>query len=727
MSLDRSPLGNTSSTLTLLGMQVGISLVTQLVVRFFERLGGSRYSKTNLRRYEKLKDFYKDMGHLQRRQVPAFWVLENDKPNLLRLEEQTRRFADYRHEVSPGSHSVSPYHSQSDIIVAHVSAYLTAREQRWFGKGSPGDLLDLFMKEWLDFSTELRTYSFDPASNQQLKARIQYLERALKDGDVFEAGLILRKKDKFEVMRSIRQELVECKSIADNEASRVGAREKMKVYSDRLSKLLWASVQSLYYARTLPVHDEAFNLPGYLNPQHAFLTSNAQKLYPALEKTHTGLLLKEVALKAGLDSFGKKNIEKGEPREIADPSTDYYDADFRPKTIDWSRKKIDLPSWIATKERPAYLLQTQKIGESILRLSRVKRLIEDVCDFTNEQGDAWIYGDKRGKLSVKGLLFLLEEELRVFNGHYTAWYETQNSQRCRRRTNLKSAENLNYNKGVDVQKDEIEKQGEDLRQTLNELRAQMMAFTFREPQQIDVRKEKFYQTVARQVQGSYPEAYPEYQSLAGSLPSEDPRMEFSVDKTLLDEKRLLAQESGFLLARLFPGEGFSQWRRKYLFQRKADFKPLLGLLQEFRDALYDGQQKKAAPVALEIQAQLTQVKRQAESERPAWRLGWFYLQAGWPFKQGQAQKIRFLLQEFELLSQGVKTTLATLPPDRFLEEKTSFLIQRRSAKRSLNPFESKNSDYYNQNNKSTLFIPEFKPQEPPVNGGKPRAERKYNG
>jgi hypothetical protein len=79
----------------------------------------------------------------------------------------------------------------------------------------------------------------------------------------------------------------------------------------------------------------------------------------------------------------------------------------------------------------------------------------------------------------------------------------------------------------------------------------------------------------------------------------------------------------------------------------------------FQQELNQGNSTQAlTQAASAIEGHLQHMRAQAHAERPVWRLGWFYLRAGWPFKQGLKKKFDILLLEFDLLEQDVKTSLA---------------------------------------------------------------------
>lgn len=696
MSLERPATASTTQILGTLGSQVGISLATQVAVHLFHEWIGSSYSQANYRRHGELTRLYSEfLG----REPPVQWQLDGQRRPKYRV--RTQSWWDYARSLNHGKEQASEYHTQATSIGEHVTNYLSERARRWFGKGSPGDLLELFMSEWLEFAkSELLTYKYDETSITKLDARLRYLQKVQRHQDLFKVGFIRRRKDKFSVMESLRWELIECRQMAQTQALRECAREKFKVCRDTTTRLLLACINTIYYARVSPVHSESLNLRAYVDPDPhlpaTHVSSYTKGLYARVKRTPTGALLQDVILMSGLEAFGKTALAGERPAETAS-----FKPDFTPKPVARPAHNADLPKWLQDKEAH-YLAETQKLAECVLRLARLKRLLEEVYDLTGKLGDVWAYGDRRGKLALKGLLFLLEKELGLFQERYSSLYEFQNTLRqaytIRYHVRQDTPASLNFSR-VDEEKEKIDQVVSPLKKAIVDLEEKMAAFSTEEVQRIDARKEQFYREVASRVQESYPMDFHRFELLVQPLTEEETVTAFGLNRPLLAEETVSAQESSSFMAACFGEESFAQWREKYFSRHAADYRQLASLLREFENLLQQPDSGRArAQEAGKIQEHLERMKKQAEAERPIWRLGWLFLNLGWPFKRGLNRKLNLVLQEFELLERDVRTSAES-------EAKTS---QPGSILRSQRLLPNKDlSPLHYKNHKISIFNPKL--------------------
>ncbi len=672
----------TSTTQILGGLeaQVGISIASQGAKLVDQWFWGYRYSRADYKRYTELVRIY---GQILERETPQLWSLDEHRKPLFQISHY--KWSSYLQEL-PREKGQLHYYSQSALIIEYLSTYLAARAKRWFGKGKAGDLLELFMAEWLHFAlNELPSYQYDNTALQKIKKRLRYLSCIQKHEALFSFGFKKRRKNKFDVLESIRQQLLECEALAKEQALRNCAREKFRSCCNGLAQILLASVNSLYYARALAVYDEPLNLHSFMDPA-TFLTGPAEKLYPKIKYTPTGALLQEVVFLAKLDTFGKPKT-KLKPIELL-----YFNEDGQLKElVSWPAQK-DLPQWLQKEEEALqYLNETRILSESILRLAKLKGLLEEVYQLTGMLGDLWLYGDKRGKLSLEGLLFLLEQELDLFEKRYASLYQYQEMRR-ERASNQNRVERLNFNK-VDDQKFLIDGFLPPLLETVEGLRKKMLEFSEEEVSCVDARKEAFYQSVSRYVKQYYPDKHQRFQLLEEVLSDEEVVAAFGLAQPLLAQKPLPFSK------RLFYGENFASWRKKYFARHQTEFYSLARLLLQYEKKLNEESLEGLAACEGQLQTHLTLMKGQAERERPRWALGWFSFCVGWPFHRNLTQNITFFLGELDLLAQDAQNTAQEEKKRRAEQEKTALESELPQVKTQQNPL----SSFFYRDNKSTIF------------------------
>lgn len=691
--IDRPVAESTNHILGGLGMQVGLSVATQVAVNLFEKMLGNSYSKANFKRYTELKRVYaKILG----RDAPHFWKL--DDKNRPTFQMGNYKWSDYVRELSEGKETSGEYSTQSSSIAKHLSTYLTERRKRWFGSGDPGDLLELYMSEWMHFAlNELPTFKFDDPAVKKIKARLKYLVKIQKHEALFKGSFIGRRKNKIDTMEAVRQELLECKRRAEKQASRECAREKFKICRDSTTDLLMASLNSIYYARATPVYNEAFIPRTFIDPAKVFITKNAQKLYPEVKSSHTGTMLYELLMMSGLEAFGITNLVRDQPFKAQ-----YFNEDFSSKSIDWSSAKHDLPKWIEKEEAPRYLSETQQMAESVLRIAKLKGLVEEVYDLTGQLGDLWAYGDKRGRLSLEGLLFLLEKELALFYDRYEKLYQYQDTLRqsyiIARAVNPNDAASANFNL-VDDQREEVEKFYGRIKAAINDLRVKLGEFSEEDVKRIDERKKLFYRSVAGHVKRYYPENYHRFQLLEQPLSQEEAAAAFGLENPLMDLADSPQGSSMTWIEKFFPGESFAQWRKKYYSRHKNEYQILANLLLQFEDQINAaGPRDESAGLERALQSQLEQMRFKALAERPSWKLGWSSLALGWPFKRNVNKNIQIILNEFSLLSTDIKRS--------FDEEKNKqgvYKLEPVVPRAELLSQKQIRAVFHYKNNKNTIF------------------------
>ncbi|HSW71723.1 MAG TPA: hypothetical protein VLH77_07125 [Gammaproteobacteria bacterium] len=536
----------------------------------------------------------------------------------------------------------NPYYYQCTRISALAKTYLEARSERWFGRGSSQDALSHFMREWQQFAVEkLPHYKCDKESIEILKMRINYLNAVIRHQNLFRFGRIKRKKNKFETMYAILGELNECRKRAEAEELRSCAGVKLKKCSQSLSAILLSGLGTYYYGRASKVHDEPLDLKTFLNPDHQ------------VASTPTGQMLAEILSMTGPEPFcgSSLNEEKEHKRPV---ETALFNEDYSPKKVKWVNERFDLPPWI--KNQQVYLGEMQKIGEAVLRLAKLKKMIDQACHLSDDLGNIWAYADQRAKLSLECLLFLLEQELQSFCDRYDALYQSQDAQRTldnlRNQRNQTATENRNFAL-VDGLKNNIVEACVPLKQAIQDLRTRMDEFKESEIARIHVRKNNFYKEVESYASQYYPEVY-----------ERQFRPSLGLNRPLLEQRVIDQQESHSFFSRFFPEEDYCSWRRSYYDRNLLDYQNLASLLLKFENDLseltpfsaaantrYEVEwleiwRLKARGTQFKIEQLLCCMKTSAENERPIWYF---------PFKRGLNQKFELLLQELDLLQSHVRT------------------------------------------------------------------------
>jgi hypothetical protein len=329
----------------------------------------------------------------------------------------------------------------------------------------------------------------------------------------------------------------------------------------------------MYYARATDVYHEPLELLRFIEPDEKFLTASAKNLYPKIKSTHTGAMLYEVVSLAGLESFGTLGQEE---KGLLWPK--YFSKDSQIKTVDWTKSKSDLPPWVTKKSVHKRLNEFQQLGESVLRVANLKRLIEDAYDLTGKVGDLWAYGDKQGKLSLKALLFLLEKEVDLLKNRYDSLYKYHNTQRhaynLENRINAKDGLNPNFNK-VDDQKVNVDSLYTSIKASSKSIQGQMAKIPENSPKRINAKKREFYQAVSKYLKQFYPNAYSQYRLL------EQAGQEPKVNKQVINDDHILdSDQPNDTTENDMPKEITLKWPLvshqqcpSYHYLDKAQFKP----------------------------------------------------------------------------------------------------------------------------------------------------------
>lgn len=625
-------LSNNEKSQSTTGVAVGTA--AQVVVSIYDKIVGYSYSDADVKRLTELKHLYQET--LQN-MSPVFWELDNKNNPTHRLSQQ--KWANHVRQLTKGKHKVGRFYYQSNLIAEYAATYLEERAKRWFANGTPGDLLEQFMSEWIHFAiNELPLFDFDEISIEKIYQRIKYLEKIQKHETLFSFGIVTRRRNKFDTMESIKQQLYAGAKLAAKESLRQCAREKLDICCSHTAGLLLSAAKSIYYARSTATYHEPLDLNCYSDSRHAFQTSSAKKLYPQIKKTHTGCMLYEFISLAGLESFGTVNLEEKERTAAT-----YFDRVFSAKPIIDKSQDFDLPPWIDQKEALNYITQCQNIIERALRIAQLKKLIDSAYDLTGKIGDLWAYGDKEGKLSLEALLFLLEKELESYDQCFDNWYHHQNKLRhiynLKYRINPNTEINLNFNK-VDEQFEDFKKYLESLRRAIKDIHKKMNDFTEETVRRVNTKKKIFYRSVARYMKQYYPEQSLKYQELENcSLFDEE-------DKFPEEETAVLLKDTYYAFDKRPLTESHQKWRDNFIQKHRSIHLELQKLKIQFKakvesqislDEIYK--------VAFAIKEQVKILKNKAESERSQWS----WTSMGWPFNQENEEYIDLVINDLNTL------------------------------------------------------------------------------
>ncbi|HVY53288.1 MAG TPA: hypothetical protein VHA13_02090, partial [Gammaproteobacteria bacterium] len=611
----------------------------QMGLTLYENITTSAYSENDRKRLAELKRLYQE---ILINNPPVVWDLDNKYKPTQRISPY--KWSDHLRQLTKAKNKVGNFFYQSQLIAEYAATYLTERAGRFIvANGKTGDLLEQFMGEWINFAVqELSSYDFNETSIEKIKQRIKYIERIQKHEFLFKFGLYTRARNKFDTLESIRQQLYACAELAQTESLRQCARDKLKICSTNTSSLLLACVKAVYYARGSVVYHEPLDLKGYIDPEHTFLTSTAQALYPIIKSTQTGAMLYEVICTAGLESFGALAQEKKEVSYV------YFDEFHASKNITMKNVKHDLAPWISQDIAPKFYEQTQKLLESVLRIAKLKQLAEIAFDLTGSLGDVWAYGDREGKLSLEALLYLLEKELDSFNSRFEKLYQEQNNARSaytyKYRLNPDHNINKNYNK-FDEQQEDIFKYLDTIKKAIKTIHDKLADFTQDEEKKINLKKRMFYKSVAHFFKQYYPQHYNKYESL------DQPMLHVAESHA---EEELHQQSCRFFSSNKLEDSAnakFNAWRMSFVKKHKDKYIKLQNLKANFHNLVESNVSDAAIMQESELlKAQISLLKTAAAAEAPSWS----FRSLGWPFNQETHQYIAIMQVNYDAFLKDLK-------------------------------------------------------------------------
>ena len=430
--------------------------------RWSEQFFGNSYSKLSRMQLTNLINLYNKS--FKTTEHPLLWKLDSkNRPEKFFHGDDFRFYIECNFR-NPGRRN---YPHQSKMIRENIIAYLNQRRKRWVAKGNPGDLLEQFLGEWLEWSTNnLPFMGYDTAALETLQKRLDYIVSVINDPFILPYGRITRANNKYICFNIIRDNLQACQLLAKQEKIRVSATEKFEDLRTNMAQLLQDSLNIIYYIRRTPVSDKPFDIPVFAN-----------KTDHPIKSSQSGRMLNETIHKAGLAAFilsREKLEEKCENR--------YFDENKSPIMVDWLDRKTnltpDLPVWVISNMDIQQTLQLiQNLCVAILRYTEIKNLIEVARDLSSQSGNVWAYADKTGKHAIVAVEFLHKAALKALIDTTQELINQQNSLRSTyiQKYRKKDEGADNYLKLIDTH-DRVKDCNNQLTMTMNDIRVQLDEF-----------------------------------------------------------------------------------------------------------------------------------------------------------------------------------------------------------------------------------------------------------
>jgi hypothetical protein len=644
------------------------NLVLPTLINVYEKVTGKQYSKDEQQRLRLLRDCYEQTFQ---QDTPAFWQLD-DQNRPTHTLQKTTWLQEIHHQQQRRGHTHT-LHYFIELGLDCIGSYLDERRERtWPFSGNKGDVTEQFFAEMMHFLlNDLPSFRVDQEAIDTLEKRIQYLDLILNTEHLFYYGKLPFHKNKMAVIRHLRDILNNCREYAIQESHRAVARDKLEILRNETESLLLNGLHWIYYCRQTPVHHEPFQLSAYSGE---IQESKQEELYARLWQTHTGAILKEILLLSEPGCFGAHH----HVIKPAQYNFEYFTEAGNIKPYDLKRHSPDLPIWLNVQVQEE-IDKTQQLGFYLLRLSKLKKIIDEAYELTGQVGDLWAYGDRLGKASLASMLKLLHPaQKQLFD--LLNDLATTRKQRCdfyNAQHHVEPHENPNpnfhrawhkYQKMRHLQKRILQK--------IYEIEEQMRAFPENAEARINEKKQNLYRALNAFIQEKLP-------------PEERDKLQFCANYSELsantvnqDEKALPPTCEHFIPLKtdirrnafgcyfVFQdaptkaikkawqiGDDYDEWEAGFLEREQASFLELIGredILQNCADAAVDKNELQALiPLRLRASKQIERIRllhqkliSQLIAEQPAWRFQWrsWPIQtAGWPFNQnalGFSQKLQ---------------------------------------------------------------------------------------
>jgi|GEM_PF-6266655 len=614
------------------------------------------YSKDQQNRLEELKKIYTQSLTINPEEpvnAPTDWGLSDNKPTHYMIkgsQAYIKRVEDLQARKKPNG----KFHHQVTTMIEIISNYITERRTRWFGSGSPGDLIELCFDELLQFVTlQLPVYDFNKDDLEKIKHRIEYLNKLIDGNTVFQQGTFYREHNKFKALRAIRRQLRSCEVFIARESERTGIKEQLNNCKDLIGKLLDCLFRYTYYASSSKVYNQDFSAQDYIK-------NRPDSSYEELKSHPHGAMLGEALALAGphLDIPEFKN-----EKPVNFSHTQYFDQAFNPKEFEFNHSSFGLAPWLEGPEGLSYLADLQKTLSSGIRLAPLRTILIKAIDLICLEGEHWIYGNKPGKLCLEGLLSLINSEFKAFEKEFKALDEDQQFKRDRFEDQINDAVIQNYEK-VKAVKKEFLQFSEAIRKNILTTSMALEKYTLEKLFQAEKLKANFFNSLLQHLNRFNP-GYNRYNPHLKFITLEhfdhslenDNISSINLDEPLLEQGQVKRGFIATLIKILFPTENFSKWRTGYLERHEDDYSRLKSLLEKFENAIHkkptQGNDLRLKVKAINLQIRIMQGK--AETERPQWSFSWRKrISLGWPFKQTQQYFLERIIEEFKAIQDDVE-------------------------------------------------------------------------
>jgi hypothetical protein len=607
--------------------KIAPSALSFFVGRLYERIGGNSYSKTSRKHLAILIESYS--RHLKRTECPPLWKLDaNNRPTLYFQGDDFSKL--YTSNTTDAS--MRNYPSETKTISQNIIAYLNERKQRWVGGSRPGDLLEQFLCEWLDWSTNsLPTIGYDAKDITILKQRLAYIDDIILNDFLFNYGWFNRKHNKYECFEVIKHSLTECLSLAKQEKMRVCVTQKLDVMRSNMVNLLLQSLDVIYYCRKTDMSKVPLRI------DYTTIDSSPLKTFANSQ------ILKEIIYKAGTGAFTLKETKPTTPLIYQ-----YFDKNNNPLPITWNdkTKKVvrDLPVWVPDLNEPEVLNQLQNIGSAIIHYAEIKKIIEKTQNVAAQSGNTWAYADATGKRLIKAIIYLHNSTLLNLQNLIEEFIREQNTLRG---TFAKIQRNKQQNSSSANQQMlqqavlQINNYASNLFETMKEIEQQLLEYDINTPLEINQLKQDLYSQVNDNLEVNHPSKVHEFK-LDTTIPESEPTTSFDFPLKINANHKLIyvtpslqhfafnePKTPNILIWKI--GESYHDWVINFFINNKKFLDNYATLVKNFQLACQTNNTADINEKHNQLTDALKLFLKKINDERPRWRL--FPPTAGWPFNR----------------------------------------------------------------------------------------------
>ncbi|MES2219310.1 MAG: hypothetical protein V4501_12980 [Pseudomonadota bacterium] len=607
--------------------KIAPSIISFLLGRLYEKISGNSYSELSRKHLLILKEVYTEQ--FGQSNYPAFWALDDSyRPTSFIQDDELKLSVT---NVSDSAKRNYPH--QTRMISQNIIAYLVKRKNRWLGGGNPGDLLEQFLREWLQWSAKtLPTMAYDSDAIIILNNRLKYIEAVMRNVHLFNYGRFTRTPNKYDCFKTIKSNISKCLSLAKQEKMRTDATQMFDVMRTNMAELLHESVNVIYYARKTDVSALPLNILEYV-------TDSANPI----KQSCSGQMLNELIYKAGIAAFTleETSLKLG----IEDY---YFDGDN--KVIAIVSKNHDFPIWVTTPAQKQEVFSAiHQLGAAILRYAEVKKLMEKARDLAAKSGNVWAYADENGKRSIENLKFLHNSALKNLQSLILQFIRQQNALLSDRMDTLRNKEqnsstaNHEYIENAEKNINALSKK---LFTKMADISEQLSEYDGKSLLEINDMKLDLYRHINQTLQRNHPaqakdrkldetivQCAPNTEAFEFPLKTCDSNR-LSYEKESL--KRFTFKNSPSIITNTWRvGMSYTDWTTYFFSHNKTFFSDYAELVKNFRLACQAGNVVEIKNIGDDLTTAIEQFSQQIVDERPRWRLIPFT--AGWPFNRAARQ------------------------------------------------------------------------------------------